>query len=117
VDAIFTMPGVTQEAIKEVEAVRAREVIVILKKESELFRKGRISAEPLIMRKRQELQLNGRVYFWTGRQGGFHHRATFARNIELSTQHRESFISSCGVTPVDASYSREPYIVDPLSGD
>ena len=68
---IFTTGSISKRAVKEIESDRTREVLVFLCGEIELLRAHKARLSNLIVKKRSELRLKGRVWFRTGVGGEY----------------------------------------------
>lgn len=60
---IFTTSDLTKPAIQEIEMDRRREIVVVIKEELERIRQGRQNLATLIDRKRDQLRIQGKVWF------------------------------------------------------
>jgi hypothetical protein len=69
VGAIFTTSPLTRNALKEIESDRSREIIVFVEAEIERLLSRRARLSNLIERKRDELRVQGRVWFQTDAAG------------------------------------------------
>lgn len=64
VGAIFALSGFTDNAIKEIESSRTREIIVFGKAEIAAIWDGKINLNELVDRKREMLRTSGQVWFY-----------------------------------------------------
>jgi hypothetical protein len=71
IGVMVTTSSISKPAIKEIEANRTREVLVFDAFELGLLRASKARLLNLITKKRNELRVNGRVWFRTTEQGDF----------------------------------------------